>query len=251
MTRFLLTLLFSFSLLGQGVHLVEAGLEDRFMAANGLFNQGKFAEARAAYEALLNAGKDSASLRYNLAQTDLQLGSKGLAVVNLRQAQRLAPHDREVLELLGQVRTSIPQSPPNSLDVVARFGAWFSMNGWTALGVVGLWGICLLLAAKLLRKRPVPLGGWLLAFSVTCLLLALGGGRAYWARFGAPAAVSVTKECKVRFGPLDDAQVVYSAQDGAEFAVMDRFQDWAQIKDRQGREGWVKLGRDAAMVGFN
>ncbi len=251
MTRLLLALLFSCSLLGQGVLRVEGGLEDRFMAANGLFNQGKFAEARAAYEALLKAGKDSAALRYNLAQTDLQLGSKGLAVVNLLQAQRLAPHDREILELLGQVRSSIPQSPPNSLDVVARFGAWFSMNGWTTLGVVGLWGICLLLAAKLLLKRPVPLGGWLLTFGFTCLLLALGGGSAYWARFGAPAAVSVAKECKVRFGPLEDAQVVYNEQDGAELSVLDRFQDWVQVKDRQGREGWVKLGRDAAMVGFN
>src|SRR5262245_10878323 len=64
-----------------------------FEQANRLYEQGKFAEAAAAYEQLIHSGHRSAALFYNLGNAWFKAGQQGRAIAAYRQAEKWNPRD--------------------------------------------------------------------------------------------------------------------------------------------------------------
>src|SRR5437763_1328210 len=75
-----------------------------FDAANKMYERGKFAEARAAYERLVASGPWSANLFYNLANTEWKLGDAGAAALEYERALALEPAHPEARANLEFVR---------------------------------------------------------------------------------------------------------------------------------------------------
>ena len=67
-----------------------------FEAANKLYEEGKFAQAAAAYEQLIQSGRVSAPLYFNLGNAWFKSGQMGRAITAYRRAEQLAPRDPDV-----------------------------------------------------------------------------------------------------------------------------------------------------------
>jgi len=214
-----------------------AGIE----AANKLYEQGKFAEAAAAYEALAltHSLKVSPALLFNLGNARFKAGEIGRAIVAYRSAGALSPRDPDVRANLQFARNQV-EGPTLRPSAGERWLQWLTANEWTALAMAGFWSCFLLLAAGEVRpawKRRLRtyclLAGGATALVSVCLVLALQGT-------SAPLAVVVAREAVVRNGPLDESPSAFTVHDGAELRVLDAKDDWLQVTDGQQRTGWIK-----------
>jgi tetratricopeptide (TPR) repeat protein len=223
------------------------GVEVAFDAANKLFEEGKYADAAAAYEKMLADGQRSASVYYNLGTAYYRAGQMGRCTAAFRKAEQLTPRDASLRANLQFVRKRVNGEEKT---VVPAWRAWLTLltlNEGTLLTSTILWAWFLLLAAGEWKPSLKPT---LRTYTRTAgiLLLLTGGCLAVsaYVRLADTSAVIVVKEAVVRFGPLSESQTAYQLPDGAEATVLDTKEDWLQIRDLARRVGWVK--RDQVIV---
>ncbi len=217
-----------------------------FDSANKLYAEGKFAEAAAGYEKLLQAGKESEAIYFNLGNALFKAGKIGRAISAYQQAERLAPRDPDVRANLRFARNQV-QGPTSGPE---RLGRWFgklSLNEWTWLAAATVWAWLLLLT--LLQWRPALKPAlktyvvWLGALTVFCC--ACFGTAFYSSRFISRAIV-VAPETIARQAPIEESQNAFTLHDGAELQVLDQKDEWLQVEADSRRIGWIR--RDSVVV---
>jgi tetratricopeptide (TPR) repeat protein len=210
-----------------------------FDRANRLYEQGKYADAIAAYQEMLRHHQASAALYFNLGNAYFKSGYTGMAIANYRLAQRLAPRDPDILANLRFARESIGAGG-RSRRVWERWLSLASTNEITVTAAVLAWLWLLLLAARHFRPSWGP---GLRPFRLPLAIAALGAG--VWLvlvlqnRLGAGSAVVTAREAVVRYGPFDEAQSSFTLRGGAEVSVLDRKENWLQVNDGGRRTGWL------------
>ena len=219
-----------------------ADFSNAFNAANKLYAEGKFAEAAADYEKILQTGLGSPALYFNYGNAEFKAGSLGRAIAAYQRAARLAPHDAEVRANLDFARSQV-SGPTQRASRWSRLAEWLdtlNLNEWTALTAIAFWLMLALLAARQIRPALKPaLRGLTLGSVAAVLFLGTGLGAAATLHFSRQTAVIIAPEVTTRSGPFDDAQSAFVAHDGAELAVLDRRNDWLQVTDGSGRIGWL------------
>ena len=220
-----------------------------FTAANKLYAEGKFAGAAAAYESILNAGVQSPALWFNDGNAKFKAGHLGQAIAAFRQAELLAPRDSEICANLGFVRNQV-QGPSIRADRWRQWLAAFSLNEWTGIAAAAFWATFLLFAVRQLRPALVPK---LKTISSLFVILTVLSGAALGfqidAHFTRPIAVVVEAQAPARSGPFDEAQIAFTARDGAELPVVDRHGDWVQVSDGAGNIGWLSRKQITVLPG--
>lgn len=224
--------------------LVDAATE--FDAANKLYEQGKFPDAAKVYENILQTGRASPAVYFNLGNARFKSGQIGQALIAYRRAEQLTPRDPDVRANLQFARNQVA-GPTLRPSLWQRWLGTLSLNEWTTLTSGALWLTFLLLMVAQLRPAWRPTlrnysiaGGGAVLVLATCLGLAL-------AHQAQSTAIVIAQDVTIRNGPLEESQSSFKAQDGAEFRVLDRKDNWLQVTDGNRRTGWLK--RDAvAMV---
>ncbi len=211
-----------------------------FDAANKLYEEGKFADAASAYEKLTQSGQASAALYFNLGNAFFKSGQIGRAIAAYREAEQITPRDPDLRANLQFARSQTP-SPTLAPGRWQRWLGRLTLNEWTLLAAGALWLWLLLLA--LLQWRPAlkpALRGYLYGLAAVglalsaCVLFTLRQTR--FTR----AAIVVTREATVRFGPLAESPTAFTVHDGAELQVLDQKDDWLQVTAGPRRAGWLR-----------
>ena len=91
MHRFALLILLLLALTGLPARSLADDVAAAFDQANRLGEQGKYADAIAAYEKILGSGRASPALYFNLGNAWFKSGHLGRAILSYRLAARLAP----------------------------------------------------------------------------------------------------------------------------------------------------------------
>ena len=216
-----------------------AGGPSDFSAANKLYAEGKFAEAAAGYQQVLQARRVSPTLYFNYGNAEYKSGNLGRAIAAYRRAALLAPRDAEVRANLEFVRNQV--SGPTLRE--SHWEDWlgtFSLNEWTGITATAFWFLFVLLAARQLRPSlKSALRGLTPGALIVTLLAGACLGIEATSHFSRQTAVIVEPEATARSGPFDDAQSAFTVHNGAELAVVDRRNDWLQVTDGSGRIGWL------------
>ena len=238
-------------IIAAGMWLMNAARADDFLnafdAANRLYVDGRFAEAADGYRAILQTGNFSEAIYFNEGNALFRQGKIGLAIAAYRQAELLAPRDRDLRANLQFART---RARGGTAYHAPRLQSWLgrlSLNEWTALVAAGLWVFFVLLALSQWRRE---LGArlriyWIVA-GIFVVLAASGLAVELNAQYFSKSAIVVVGETDVRNGPFDEAPSVYKVRDGAELSVADRKDNWFQVVDSAMRTGWIK-GSDVAL----
>lgn len=219
-----------------------------FDAANKLYEQGRHSEAAAAYEKLLQTNPRSESLLFNLGNAHFKAGHTGRAIAAWREAERLSPREPGIRFNLQFARKKVTGQESTGSSLGTRTLAALTANEWTVLAAVALWIWGGLLAVREFRPTLRPaLSGYTATAGVVCLAL-VACVTAASQRLEETEAVVTTPDAILRSGPLEEAKVLHQFRDGAELLVLDRKainlggqpQTWLQVRDTQGRTGWVK-----------
>ena len=210
-----------------------------FDSANKLYGQGKFRDAAAAYERLIQSGTVSPVVYFNLGNAYFESEQLGHAIAALREAEDLAPRDPDVRANLQFIRARV-QGPTVSPAPWQRWFAMLTVNEWAML-TVGVFWVWLALAV-LIQFRPA------LKQSLRALLwcggvatLVCGGClSAAWSSDSTKMAIVTTPDAVMHNGPLDEAPTGATVHDGAELTVLDTKNDWLQVRVDNQRVGWLK-----------
>ena len=234
-----------FCLLARGVFAF--GVEVAFDAANRLFEEGKPAEAAAAYEKMLAEGHRSASVYYNQGTAYYRAGQMGRCIAAFRRAEELTPRDAGLRANLQFVRKRVNGEEKAGGPAWRAWLMLLTLNEGTVLTAAAFWAWFLLLAAgewKPALKRSLRSS----ARAAGVLVFITGGclAASAYVRLGTVPAVVIVKEAVVRFGPLSESQTAFQLPDGAEVTVVDTKEDWLQVRDLGRRVGWLK--RDQVIV---
>jgi hypothetical protein len=203
-----------------------------FDSANKLYEEGKFAEAAAAYETMTKAGQASAALYFNLGNAFFKSGQIG--------------RDPDLRANLQFARNQMP-SPTLSPTRWQRWLGRLTLNEWTVLAAGAVWIWLLLLAV--LQWRPAlrpPLRAYVLSIAILAVLLCSCAAAALRETRFTRTAIVITRDTAVRYTPLPESATAFTVQDGAELLVLDQKDEWFQVNAGPRRTGWLR--RDQVVV---
>lgn len=218
-------------------------LDRSFEAANKLYEQGKYTRAAEEYERLLQTGKASAALYFNMGNARFKAGQIGRAIASYRRAERLSPRDPDIIANLQFARKQTGGATLKP-GLAERILGKLSLNEWTWLAFGAGWIAMGLLAAgqwrpdarRVLRAPVLIACGATVCFGV-CLGLALAEAG------GEPVAVVIVRSAEVRHGPLEESQTAFTVRDGAELRVIDRKDAWLRVMAGPKQAGWIPMDR--------
>jgi tetratricopeptide (TPR) repeat protein len=226
--------------------IFAADVNTDFSAANELYAKGKFADAAAAYEKILQTGGQSPALLFNYGNAEFKSGHLGQAIAAYRRAELLTPRDAELRANLAFVRNQVQGASRRE----SRWQNWVNTltlneGAWLTAGL--FWAAFALFIVRQIKPALAPKlrGATRLAVALTIFSGAVLGLQAA-EHFNAAVAVVTSAEATARSGPFADAQTAFTAHDGAELSVLARHDDWVQVTDASGKIGW--LSRQQAEV---
>lgn len=217
-----------------------AAVEPAFEAANKLYEEGRFSEAATAYEAILAADGISAALYFNLGNAHFKAGQLGRAIAAYQKARRLDPRDPDITANLQFARNQ-RQGPSISASAFQRWLGKLSLSEWASLASIAFWAWLLLLTLTQLRPAlKKSLRGTLVVAGASTVGLGILLASGWRADRLDNVLVVTTPQAAVRHGPLDESQVAFTVNDGAELRLLDKKNDWYQVTAGPNRVGWLK-----------
>lgn len=224
--------------------------EQLFQQANGLYQDGKIAEARDLYEKIVSNGYVSEDLYYNLGNVYYRLGDLGHAILNYERAHRLAPADEDLRHnlQLANLRVTDRIEPTPRLFV---WDYWDSMKGSvstsTAMWVAYVLFVFLIVAVAFfmlgqsygLRKAAL-LGG------IVCALFLVGSGLFLWDKVSddnrRDEAIILAAITTIKNSPDPKSSDAFVLHAGVKVRVIDSVNEWIKIRLADGKVGWMERG---------
>ena len=230
-------------------NLLAADAAADFSAANELYARGKFADAAAAYDQILQHGGESPAIWFNCGNAEFKAGHLGRAIAAYRQAGLLTPRDAELRANLAFVRNQVQGAALRE----SRWHTWpgsLTLNEAALLAAVCFWAWFGLLTARQIRPALAPR---LRGVTRLAVALTIGSGAVLAVQaanhFTGSVAVVTAAEATARSGPFDDAQSTFTVHDGTEMRVLDRHDAWVQVADATGKIGWLSRQQVAVLPG--
>ena len=216
-----------------------ADVSAAFDSANRLYEQGRFSDAAAAYEKMIQSGTASPAVYFNLGNAYFKSGQLGRAIVALRDAENLTPRDPDVKANLEFIRARA-HGPSGSSAAWQRWVTALTVNEWAVLTAIIVWiwlGVLVAIQFRPAWKQSVRTLLWCGAAGILVL-----GCCTYAACLSESTkmAIVIAPDAVIHNGPLDEAPKAATVHDGAELTVLDTKNDWLQVRVDNQRVGWVK-----------
>lgn len=230
------------------VALHAQSAEQMFQQGNQLYQQGKLAEAREAYETILNNGYVSGPLYYNLGNVYYKTGNIAKAILNYERALRLMPNDddlRHNLQLANMMIVDKIESTPRLFlwDYWDGIKNSFSMQSITwityALFVLFVAAFSLVIVARTYAVRKLAmfggLGGTVVFFAFLIIMLAKASDE-----HRIDEAIVIAQITTAKNSPDDKSSDAFVLHAGVKVQVTDRLKDWVKVRLADGKIGWLE-----------
>lgn len=236
---YILPFLFSTIALAQNETLFEQG--------NTLYNDGNYTLAIEKYQTILENGKHSAELYFNLGNAYYKLNNIAPSIYYYEKALQLAPNDKEILNNIAFARNmtiddvaTIPEIGfskfVNSITNMMSFDAWAMM----AVGFVILFVILILsyyFSYTSFKKR--------IAFVVSSASIVLAcvsvvmAYHNYNLKKNDKPAIVFAKESQIKSEPNLRSTEAFKLHEGTKVQILDTVNNWKRIKLADGKTGWI------------
>jgi tetratricopeptide (TPR) repeat protein len=207
-----------------------------FHAANQLYDQGKFTEAKQHYEQLAEAQPPSANVFYNLGNTNHRLGAPGPAMLAYERALALDPTHPEARANLALLHRQNGSRlwPESWLD---RAFPGRNADVYVAVATIAAWLAIFCFALIFVRSCGEKFGLWL--GGIAGLIVAAYAGTAVW-HLGKNRALAivVAKEAEARLAPAESAGPAGTLPAGSQVRVLSERGDWIYCELPGSGRGW-------------
>ena len=206
-----------------------------FEKGNTAYAEAAYEDAIAAYEGVLNRGRQSASLYFNLANAHAQLEQYGKAILYYERALHLDPTNGKYRLHLEEVRERAFARAPATFpgENLAFLFAW---NTWTGIAVLSFWlGVLLFVIPPLFINRRFY------GLSAACLILTALAALALWQYHReSQRGVVIIPSAELKVAPTSASPQVATLPEGLElqFTRQERDHYYILAPDTS-RAGWV------------
>ncbi len=219
-----------------------------FEKGNALYQKGKYEEAIAEYETILNSKKESPELYFNLANCYYKLNKVAPAIYNYEKALVLNPNDSEIQNNLAFAH----KLTIDEIKVVPKVGfakllrdltGAFHYNTWAWI-TVALSGFFLLFfigyyfSQLTLSKRIFFIGMFLLVFLILLSGLAAIFEKSHFEN--ERPAIVFAEIAQVKSEPKASSSEVFLLHEGAKVYLHESMENWVKIELTDGSEGWIE-----------
>lgn len=209
----------------------------RFDAARAAYDEGRYADALALYDALLAEYPRMPELHFNRGNALARLGRIGEAAAAYQRVLLRAPRDADARANLKFIRERAGLPKPRSTWADRTIGI-LSLSEWKKIALSAWWiGAGLLIAGILFPRTPralrhAGLAGLAIAF------VASAGWAGWIARDARPVAFVVEPNVKALFAPIPTATPHFDAPEGLAVRVLGSSGEWVHVREDK-REGWI------------
>lgn len=215
---------------------------------NDAYAKGDFVAAAQAYNAVLDAGYESADLYYNLGNVYYRQEEYGLSILNYERALRLKPNFRDAKQNLdladSKTEDQIAALPEIFLaQWTHSVVAWFSPTGWRIctlilLTLLGTAVVLFLLSRDYAWRKGALIGGIVtLVFLLLCIACTISASVRYnrhnQAIVTAPMAV-------VKSSPEENSIDKLVLHEGTKVNIEETLGEWHKIQIADGNNGWLQ-----------
>jgi len=222
--------------------------EQQYQSANVLFQQGKIAEARDAYEAILKSGYVSGELYFNLGNAWYRTGNIARAILNYERAKKYIPGDEDLQHNLQLMNLMIT----DRIDPIPRLFLWdywdavtgaFSLRGITWLAYLLLVITVGAVAGTILDRRYVVRKAALIAAIVAGMLFIVSVVvfAAKWNEVTrTDEGVLMAQIVNVKNSPDARGTDAFVLHSGVKVRIVDEVSGWLKVRIADGKVGWVE-----------
>jgi len=237
---YILVVLCSSGIFAQNQTLFEQG--------NQLYNQGKYAEAIAKYEAILATNNHSEALYFNLANAHYKLDHIAPSIFYYEKALRLAPEDQDIKNNLAFAKNmtidAIDTVPDAGFSkMIKKITDIMSFDDWSkvAVGSVIVFVLLILLyyfTYSTNKKRLAFITSNLFLF-VAAMSLLIAFHKFNLSKKDKPAIV-FAQETVIKSEPNNRSQELFRLHEGTKVQILDTINRWDKIKLADGKTGWIE-----------
>ncbi len=213
-----------------------------FDQAGAKYKAGDFKGALEAYQNLLQTGRTTGAVYYNMGNAALKAGEKGHALVYYERALKAAPRDADLRWNIGVLKDALRDKVEDrSHFAIVAFREF--VDRWTVAELAYSFTGFLALAALLSMmgfffvRLPVRVF-WLPLAMVPFVLGSLLALKAWDTKD--PRAVVLDKETSAFYGPSEGETKAFVLHEGAEGRVLDESGDWMYLSLQNKNAGWVR-----------
>ncbi len=248
MTRALRSLFGAIAMLAVCASTVVAAAPRSYSGANEAYEQGRWDDAIAGYEALVGAGLAHEDLYFNLGNAYLRADRLGPAIFNYERALRLAPGFADAKHNLRIARDEVAKRWQDRMKSAEKETSWVRVVTYLSSGTLTLLFLAanLVFFAGLVGSRLLPRGGLrlgVLATSAVAGLVTIALAVLLWGNVNYTQKVKHGVVLDDRLHMRDGAyeQSVEGAQihAGLRVRIIGRESGWVNIRLTNGHEGWV------------
>ena len=221
--------------------------ESLFKQGNTLYNQGNFAEAIEKYNAIIDNGKQSAELYFNLANAHYKLNHIAPSIYYYEKALQLAPNDSEIKNNIAFARNMTIDAIDTVQEVgfsklIKKVSNIMTFDNWakTAVTLVILFVILYILYyfSYSTYKKRFAFIGTITMLILACVAVAFAFHNYNLFQNNQPAIV-FAKESDVKSEPNLRSNEAFKLHEGTKVQILDTVNSWKKIKLADGKIGWI------------
>lgn len=224
------------------------GQEAKMAEANNFYSSEQYQKAIGVYNEILQSGKESAELYFNLGNAYYKDGDINNAILNYERAKLLSPNDEDIdfnLKIAGQhVVTSIEPLPqPFYLrwraSIVNLYNgySWAKISIFTFLLFLSMLGLYIFGSSSNLKKLAFILG---IVFICLSLLTFSFASKQNSRQKTHNQAIVFCPRVTVKSAPTETATDLFLIYEGLKVEVIDNVNSWTEVRLKDGNQGWLK-----------
>jgi len=225
------------------VYADEAGNQ-----AEVFFGHKEYDEALSIWYGMIESGKSSAGLFYNIGLAESQLRNTPKAMLGFEKALRLKPMNKAIKSAIMEERkrilfAAIPVEPfflnewYKALVTLLRPGYW----SFLGLGLIAIVVLSLQRAAKKIEAEEDQGLRYKIPLVLLGACFVLTGGLSYKEIYRANEAI-INETCEVRQAPASDSPVIRTLYPGEKITIRDSLGEWYHVQLLNLDAGWTKRG---------
>lgn len=206
-----------------------------------------FTEAATILRTLVDDGKSSVELYYNLANAYYKGGDYGNAVLFYERGLRLSPNNTEIIDNLSivnkQLDTKVNVIPEFFLAAYWKsFAKIWSSTIWSILQWLGL-VLCVIGSYLWILKKEISTrkSGFslLIIGGIITVISVLAGWTKYNIETNSHMAVIMSAEANLHPSPDIKSKAVQRLSEGVKVEILDQINTWKHVRLMDREEGWI------------
>jgi tetratricopeptide (TPR) repeat protein len=222
--------------------------QNTFEQGNTLYQKEKFTEAATAYESIVNSGKQSAEVYFNLGNCYYKLHKIAPAIFNYEKALQLNPNDQEIKTNLDFARKMaiddikvIPKVGFNKIIADFTSQYYYDTWAWVAIVFAFIFFLCFLgyyFSNTTLKKRVFFISMFIFLIGI---LTSVSAGVFEKNRLeNEKIAIVFAETAAVKSEPKTNATDAFVLHEGAKVYVLESIANWKKIQLTDETTGWIE-----------